>query len=207
MDLSKALDCLPHGLLITKLHAYRLTPAACRLLGDYLSGRRQRVKISNARSSWETLAKGVPQGSILGPLLFNIFINDMFYLIEKCSLYNYADDNSQLISAPIADEVLLNLKHDCEISLRWYKQNGMEANPNKFQFLISSPYTAENMELKLKIDENITLAPEPFVKLLGIYIDSRLTFTDHVSSCCNKAARQLNALSRTSKYLDLNCRK
>ena len=207
MDLSKAFDCLPHGLLITKLHAYRLTPAACRLLGDYLSGRRQRVKISNARSSWETLAKGVPQGSILGPLLFNIFINDMFYFIEKCSLYNYADDNSQSISAPIADEVLLNLKHDCEISLRWYKQNGMEANPNKFQFLISSPYTAENMELKLKIDENITLAPEPFVKLLGIYIDSRLTFTDHVSSCCNKAARQLNALSRISKYLDLNCRK
>ena len=139
--------------------------------------------------------------------IFNIFINDMFYFIEKCSLYNYADDNSQSISAPTADEVLLNLKHDCEISLRWYKQNGMEANPNKFQFLISSPYTAENMELKLKIDENITLAPEPFVKLLGIYIDSRLTFTDHVSSCCNKAARQLNALSRISKYLDLNCRK
>ena len=108
---------------------------------------------------------------------------------------------------PTADEVLLNLKHDCDISLLWYKQNGMEANPNKFQFLISSPYTAENMELKLKIDKNITLAPAPFVKLLGIYIDSRLTFTDHVSSCCNKAARQLNALSRISKYLDLNCRK
>ena len=156
---------------------------------------------------YETLAKGVPQGSVLGPLLFNIFINDMFYFIEKCSLYNYADDNSLSISAPTADEVLLNLKHDCEISLRWYKQNGMEANPNEFQFLISSPHTAENMELKLKIDENITLAPESFVKLLGIYIDSRLTFTDHVSSCCNKAARQLNALSRISKYLDLNCRK
>ena len=121
-----------HGLLVAKLHAYGLTPAACRLLGDYLSGRRQRVKISNARSSWETLAKGVPQGSILGPLLFNIFINDMFYFIEKCSLYNYADDNSLSISAPTADEVLLNLKHDCEISLRCYKQNGMEANQNKF---------------------------------------------------------------------------
>ena len=90
----------------------------------------------------------------------------MFYFIEKCSLYNYADDNSLSISAPTVDEVVLNLKHDCEISLRWYKQNGMEANPNKFQFLISSPYTAENMELKLKIDENITLALEPFVKLL-----------------------------------------
>ena len=62
MDLSKAFDCLPHGLLVAKLHAYGLSPAACCLLGDYLSGHRQRVKISNARSTWETLAKGVPQG-------------------------------------------------------------------------------------------------------------------------------------------------
>ena len=131
----------------------------------------------------------------------------MFYFIEKCPLYNYAEDNSLSISTPTADEVLSNLKHDCEISLRWYKQNGMEANPNKFQYLISSPYAVDNMELKLEIDENITLAPEPFVKLLGMYIDNRLTFTDRVSSCCNKAARQLNAVSRISKYLDLNYKK
>ena len=110
----------------------------------------------------------------------------MFYFIEKCSLYNYADDNSVSVLAPTADEVLSNLKHDCEISLRWNKLNGIEANPNKFHFLISSPYTIENMELKLTIDDNITLAPEPFVKLLGIYIDSRFTVTGHVSSCCNK---------------------
>ena len=116
-------------------------------------------------------------------------------------MYDYADDNKLSISAPTADEVLLNLKHNCEIPLRWYKQNGMEANPNKFQFFISSPYTAENMELKLKIDENITHAPEPFVKLLGIYIDSRLTFNDHVSSCCNKAARQLNELEYPSTWI------
>ena len=108
MDLSKAFDCLPHGLLVAKLHAYGLTPAACCLLGDYLSGSRQRVKISDARSAWETLAKGVPQGSILGPLLFNIFINDMFYFMEKCSLYNYADDNSLSNSASSVDEVLSN---------------------------------------------------------------------------------------------------
>ena len=190
---------------VAKLHAYGLSPAACCLLGDYLSGRRQRVKISNARSTWETLAKGVPQGSILGPLLFNIFINDMFYFMEKCSLYNYADDNSLSNSAPSVDEVLSNLRHDCEISLRWFNQNGMEANPNKFQFFISS--SCQNESIELKISDNVTITSEPCIKALGISIDSRLTFTDHISSCCAKAARQLNALSRISKNLDLKCRK
>ena len=134
MDLSKAFDCLPHGLLVAKLHAYDITLAVCCLLGDYLSGRRQRVKISDARSAWETLAKGVSQGSILGPLPFNIFINDMFYFMEKCSLYNYADDNSLSNSAPSVDEVLSNLKHDCVISLRRFKTIVWKQIPMNFSF-------------------------------------------------------------------------
>ena len=128
-----------------------------------------------------------------------------FILWKKCSLYNYADDNSLSNSAPSVDEVLSNLKHDCMISLCWFKNNGMEANPNKFQFFISSPCPTENIEFK--ISDNVIIISEPCVKALGVNIDNRLTFTEHVSSCCTKATRQLNAFSRISKNLDLKCRK
>ena len=106
MDLSKAFDCLPNGLLVAKLHAYGLSTAACHLMFSYLRGRRQRVKISNSRSFWKLLTKGVAQGSILGPFLFNVFMNDLFLFIQHCKLYDYADDNSIIYSSPDINAIL-----------------------------------------------------------------------------------------------------
>ena len=205
MDLSKAFDCLPHGLLVAKLRAYGLTNSACELIGNYLSGRMQRVKIAGTKSQWNYLEKGVPQGSILGPLLFNIFINDLFYFIERGSLYNFADDNSLACIAPDISELKVNLKHDSSICINWFGKNGMEANPSKFQFMILSSQPIE--QVQIEIDENITITSEPFVKALGVYIDNRLTFSEHVKRSSLKAARQLNALSRISKFLNYNARK
>ena len=93
-DLSKAFDCLPHNLLIAKLNSYGFDNKTVRIVYDYLTSRKQRTKISDAYSSWQEILLGVPQSSILGPLLFNIDICHLFFIIEDCDIGNYADDNT-----------------------------------------------------------------------------------------------------------------
>ena len=93
MDLSKAFDVFNHNLLLAKFDAYGFNISATSYIHSYLSNRLQRVNINNKFSSWKNVWTGVLQGSILGPLSFNIFLNDIFFLSTKGDLCNYADDN------------------------------------------------------------------------------------------------------------------
>ena len=136
MDLSKAYDCLPHDLIIAKFEAYGLSKSSLSLLLDYLTSRKQRVKIGSSYSIWNEIKRGVPQGSILGPLLFNVFINDIFMFIEKTEVCNFADDYTIYNCGEDLSNNLENIKHDLKILLKWFRINSLQANPEKFQFMI-----------------------------------------------------------------------
>ena len=97
-DLSKAFDCICHDLQIAKLHAYGLSLSALKMIQDFLLNQKQRTKIGSSYSTWENIRSGVPQGSILGPFLFNIFLCELFLEHEDCCFTNYVDDTKLVAS-------------------------------------------------------------------------------------------------------------
>ena len=201
VDLSKAFDCLPFSLTIAKLAAYGCSERTANLMASYLTERKQCVKIASVRSQWRTPEKGVPQGSVLGPVIFNVFMNDLFYSIEKCTLYNYADDNTILAIGNNVENVRDLLKCDAYNILSWCDVNCMEANPSKFQLILAN--SKQNSDFSVRVQDSVIKA-EPHVKLLGVHIDVNLNFSYHVSQVCNRANRQLNALKRLANFLDVN---
>ncbi len=142
IDLSKAFNSVPHGLLIAKMRAYGVGNDAREFMCSYLSDRFQRAKIPNEGSSWMALLKGIPQGSTLGPSLFNIFMNDIFYYMEICNLVNYADDNTlrKLLTSQIGIKCT---KTRYKNAMEWFAKNVMEANPSKFQFMLMKSFTSK----------------------------------------------------------------
>ena len=194
-DLSKAFDCLSHDLLIAKLQAYGLGKTALKFIYDYLKDRKQRTKINGVYSSWRELKRGVPQGSILGPLLFNIFINDIFYFVDKTKIANYADDNSTYTTQTNIRMLLDTLEKETSIVLCWFKVNEMKSNNDKCHLIV-----AKHDNVSVTINNEI-IEGEEFVKLLGINVDNRLTISEHVTNLCKKGNQKLHALARISKFL------
>ena len=152
------------------------------------------------QSTFQTLLSGVSQGSILGPLLFSTFINDLIGFIKKSSLYNFADDN--IITAFEKDITLLKetLQNDGEIAIQWFKDNFMIVNPGKFRAMVINRFREMENKHEMYI-ENKKITSAHFVKLLGIEIDNQLNFDNHVSTLCKKAGSQLNAIGRLRKYI------
>ena len=200
MDLSKAYDCLNHDLLIAKLHAYGISNNALRLIYNYLKKRKQRVKVGSSFSDFLEIKLGVPQGSILGPLLFNIFINDLILFVRICNICNFADDNSLSACDKRVAKVVDKLQQDLSHMIFWFDSNLLVANPAKFQLMFLGP-NIDNNELSLKCN-GITINATDTVTLLGITFDSKLNFKNHIENICKTVNRNTNVLLRIRKYLD-----
>ena len=149
MEFSKASDCLSHDLLIAKLEAYGLDVGSLNFLLDYLSLRKHRTKVGSSVSKWSEICRGITQGSILEPLLFNIFINDIFFSVEKPKICNFADDNTVYSCgkdlAKIKEDLICTMKN----VLKWFMLNSLKANPGKFQFMILGDKTCYKHMLKI----------------------------------------------------------
>ena len=170
------------------VHIYTDNATKFLLHVSYLSNRKQQIKIGNIVSTWANIQKGVPQDSILGPLLFNVFINDIFYFIKHCDLYNYADDNTLSFHSPNFDEVVNVLQQESNILINWFHFNCMQANPEKFQAIAVGKKSFDKSPIFQIGTANISC--DEVVKLLGVDIDFMLNFDCHIKNICKKAVQQ-----------------
>ena len=206
LDLSAAFDCVRHSVLLDRLsHDFGFSGATLSWINSYLLNRTQFVSYANKISSPATMTSGVPQGSVLGPLLFSAYLSPVSRLIDSFKLAHhiYADDMTLTFSF---DSVLspLSLLNDCTISLsNWLMFNGLRLNPTKSEVMWSG--TRAQLLSVPKNDILIASLPVPSsksVKLIGVTFDPQLTFSQHITEICRTCNFHLLALRHIRPLID-----
>ena len=158
------------------------------------------MRINNVYSPFQDIASGVPQGSVLGPILFNFYINDIFFFIKQATMYSYADDNTLAYFSRSLPDLVKVLEKEAGNALSWLKQNEMIANPDKFHALFVKKDQTNTLGINVDFQGH-TIKSEENVKLLGVTLDYKLNFDPHISNLCKKAASQLNVLKRLRSFI------
>lgn len=202
MDLSKAFDLVNHNLLLQKLHWYGLRGSIHHWLKSYLSDRKQVVVINNTISSELPVTSGVPQGSILGPLLFLLFVNDLPNNMDN-NFIMYADDNTYVGAATKWEDLRTNMQATLNKLVDWFTTNNMSVNIDKSVFMKFTPKRKEaDCSHLLKIDKR-SIQQVTSAKFLGLYLDSDFGWLTHINNLCSKLSQACYVLYRLRNIVNV----
>ncbi len=204
VDLSKAFDSVNHNILASKLRSYGCSSQTVNWFKAYLSGRSQVVHVKGHMSSEESIACGVPQGSILGPLLFLLFVNDLHLHITKCDVNLYADDTNIYAIGKTVAEIQANLTEDMSVLSQWCVDNSLNINFVKTMcMLISTSQKRTHLDdttLHVNVN-NVEIPMCTSQKLLGVYVNEVFDWSDNVKEVSKRLNYRLVVLKKIKKYL------
>ena len=201
LDFSKAFDTVDHDILLQKLYHYGLRGCAYSWFESYLTHRTQFVTYNGAKSKKLQIKCGVPQGSILGPLLFLIYINDLHTVCKHSFPILFADDTNLFLSGKNLDDMQTLLNEELtEIDL-WLKANKLSLNIKKTHYMLFKNRGATEKDICLKI-ENEPITQVKKTKFLGVIIDCNLTWKEHISYISGKIAKGVGILTKARKFLN-----
>ncbi len=190
----KPLTLLITKILLSKLAHYGIKGFANKWLGSYLTNRSQSVNLNGATSDELKITCGVPQGSILGPLLFTVYINDMHKAFKKCLVHHFADDTNLLFTDKDPKTIQKTLNKELQELVEWLRANRLSLNVAKTEFIIfRPPRKSLNNRITLKLDQK-TIFESTKIKYLGLLLDSRLTWKFHINELCKKLCRSVGML-------------
>ena len=189
IDPEKAFDTVNHTILLSKLEHYGIRDTSLTSIVSYLSNRKQSVKLNGVNSKYESVSCGVPQGSILGPLFFIIYVNDMHTAVKSSIIHHFADDTNLILSSKNPNQIAKLLNRDLKLIFEWLCANRLSLNVSKTEFILFRP-PKRNLDKRIVLKLNRTKIYESNkIKYLGIILDSRLSWRDHINELTKKLNR------------------